>query len=513
MSRALLLAALIVFSVFQTRLFLAHDHPSVFRDFDGVHYLQSAETGEKNPAHGPGYPAAIRLVSATGLDTYSAAKLVSRVSGAVMLIALWVVFKTTVGPGVAGTAALLIAACPIFVQRGHEIMSDALAAAMLWVALALAVTSAKKRSTAIVMNGAMGIVLGIAYLTRYAFLSGLVIPAFLLTTGKEPRSQRVLNAIATLLGFALVAGPRLFEVATTSEQLFGENHGNVAFKVLTDGVDMFDYDTFYNRMSNVHGILDVVRAEPAKFFGNWLRNFTQLPQLFAEYFALPHLSARRIPLSGMLMVIGIPLALWKWDRRRTLVVVALVAYITIVATAWFDHRILLPALPVAALLLAAGIQTVTLGVTFWARRWQKVCLLRWPVAIAMVAVLLRWVSPSVGQMMSYLKESRVECEVATAWLRDNGAGPGVPIACDEQVIATSAHERARALGLRNYMGRGNDLAHDVQGGFLVLDARSTWRDPQLARYFRWLGGTPPADMRIVYRDDRGRGVVIYAVGR
>ncbi len=509
----LLLAAILVFGFLQTRLFVAHDTPSVFRDFDGINYLKSAETGEQNPAHGPGYPAAIRLVSACGFDTYSAAKLVSRASGALMLVALWVVFRTTVGPGLAGVSALLVAVSPIFIQRGHEIMSDTLAGAMLWVALALAVTPTKKPWTAFAMSGMIGVAIGIAYLTRYAFLVALVIPLFLLVAGKGPWPRRWTQAVVTLAGFLIIAGPRLFVVATSPEQLFGENHGNVAFKVLTDGVDMFDYDTFYSRMSGINSLFDIVRAEPAKFFANWAQNFAQVPNLLTMYFPLQQMSTRQFPLSGALMLIGIPLVCWKWDRRRTLVAVTLVLYMAVVGTAWFDNRILLPALPVVALLMAAGIATLVLAVTCWARNWRKIQYLQWPLALVAVALALYWLTPSIKQMVSYLEESRQEYELAVAWLRDNGAGAGVPIACEEQVLATSAHPRARALGLRNYHGRGDALARDVQGGFLVLDSRAAWRDPQLVRYFRWMGGKPPPNMREMYRIEEGHGVVIYAVGR
>lgn len=490
----LALTALVMFVLVQGKLFVAHEYASAYRDYDGVHYLETAETGVENGFHGPGYPAVIRATSALGLDMYASAKIISRAAGLVALVMIWLVFWRLSNSVAASATVLLTVVSQVFVQNAHAVMSDMLAAALFWIALASAIVPLRARisATSLLVSLLMGAAIGAAYLTRYAYLAALVIPLLLLATSKEAWRWRLAHVGVSLAGFALVAGWWLSDVAQNPHMgLFGTNYQNVAFRVLTGGTDWSQF-----RQDSVHSLTDVIRAAPVAFFANWVRSLASFPEILAAM----------VKPFGVLVLFGLVAESMRFDRRRLVLALALAVYVAMVAVAWLEQRILLPLLPLAAFLLAEGIE-VCVGLL---TRWRRLARLRLSITVVVVGVVMFGTALVSLPAIQRLLEPRTECEIAEAWLKERGVKPTTPVACSIPLIAARAG--ARAYELRNFNDRESELLRQLQGGYLVLDRRGARDAPYFQRLFRLPKHVqPPRGLTELYRLETPR-LVIYAVG-
>lgn len=481
------IVALTLFIGLQTRLYIAHDHESVFRDYDGVRYLQTAATGERDAFHGPVYPTAIRTLSRLGLEPYSAAKLISRVSGLVVIVMSLLVLRRITDTATASYATLLLVVTQPFIQLGHAIMSDMIAAAFFWIALAATIVPRRRH---VLTSLALGVAIGCAYLTRYGYLVALVLPILLLFTSREQWRSRIFHAGLALAGFLGVAGPHvLFVFRTPHAHLFGENHLNVAFRVLSGGKDWYQFGQV-----PVNSVIDVIRLAPIAFLQNWGNNLISVPGMLANTYR---------PF-GPLLLVGLVMWFARWNLQRLALTGAFACYLLITGVAWFDDRLLLPMLPLAACAIAEGIS----GVADALVRWKKMIFLRGGLVFSGIGVVT--VSTAMGStfLVDRLLEDRTEYELATQWLQDKGVNPQTPVACSEPLVAVRAH--AHALDLRMCGGAGDDLLNQLVGGYLILDWRGVRDSPAFARLFELEQNQLPTGLSEVFVNEQPR-LVIYRV--
>jgi 4-amino-4-deoxy-L-arabinose transferase-like glycosyltransferase len=183
-------------------------------DSDGVIYVMLARRlhaggSSFDPLFHPLYPLAIALVEPLAGDWELAARLVSALAGALVVVVSWALAQALLGQDVARLSAILVAVHPALVRAGTAAMPEALYALALvcgvwavWRALAVG------PDAWLVVAGAL---FGLAYLARpegAAYLVGLAAAVGLSTLRDRERSHLAWGGGA-LLAWLLVAAPYL----------------------------------------------------------------------------------------------------------------------------------------------------------------------------------------------------------------------------------------------------------------------------------------------------------------
>ncbi|HKB24334.1 MAG TPA: glycosyltransferase family 39 protein, partial [Methylomirabilota bacterium] len=183
-------------------------------DADGVSYVtlarRLADGGSAfDPLFHPLYPAAFAVVAPLAGDWELAARLVSALAGALLVLAAWALTRALLGEDAARLAAILVAVHPALVRAGTAAMPEALYALLLvggvWAAWRALGAGAEAWLVA------AGFLFGLAYLARpegAAYLLGLV-AAVLLATLRDRRRRRLAWGGGAVLAWILVAAPYL----------------------------------------------------------------------------------------------------------------------------------------------------------------------------------------------------------------------------------------------------------------------------------------------------------------
>lgn len=394
----------------------------VRHETDGIFYMLRAASDPLtiDDFHGPGYPVAIRAAMETfRLEPFTAAKLVSALAGLGLILAAGAVFRRTDGPRVAGLAALLLAVSPVVVAAGALAMSDMLAAALAWTALALTIPRAGRFS----MFG--GFAAALAVLTREIYMALLVVP-FLTRPMAWP----------FLLGFALPSGAWCIYSWPGGGHPFAGNHLNAAFKL-----DGWPNWSRFPEPGDFPNLAAVVGHSPARFAAGWALTLARLP--------VAMLAA--LPVAGLLALFG----LFVRHHRRLAPVWGFAAvYAAAAATVWIEPRFILPLVPIVALFTARALDFL------WTRfpgGWLPVVL-----AVGVVA------AGSAGIPGWIRAEQAPEYAAAAAWIRANGPERPVILAAKPHIAFLAGGEPVtfRAAGLHR-----NPDARLPPHDFFIRDGR------------------------------------------
>jgi 4-amino-4-deoxy-L-arabinose transferase-like glycosyltransferase len=261
------------FRVFATRAF---DPAEVFRA-DGFYNL--------------GYPLLLWLATplAQG-NPFLAARAISALSGAVLLLASWWLARRLAGRGAAWITVVALASSSFVTQYALYVGSDMAFAALCAVTLAalVEVQRAKGKVTGractlhCILCTIAGLVAGAAFLVRHPGI--LLLPVGWLALGGLPGGDRTSSAriavarvlgrrnvqlvLVYTLGFALAILPQLVvNMRDTGQPLYSQQAKNVWLAVYGDG----DWGRWAETSDGV-GMADVVLQDPARFFGAWWAN-------------------------------------------------------------------------------------------------------------------------------------------------------------------------------------------------------------------------------------------------
>lgn len=218
---SLYLAALVVVGC------LVHPIPVAGGEYDG--YAERAElllAGNlvNDPFHGMLYPELVALVSTVVGDAFAAARLVTSLSAAVLLLALHRLTTVTFGARPAWWTTVLLMANAPFAVMGVQAIADVLGAALLVGALAVAAggESALRR-------GVVGLLLGLAISARPSFLPlAAVFVVWVVWCGERGVVARLLRCGPLLAG--VVIGYLPHAIPTTLQ--FGSPLANQSWRIL-----------------------------------------------------------------------------------------------------------------------------------------------------------------------------------------------------------------------------------------------------------------------------------------
>lgn len=219
-----------------------------------------------------GYPLLLWLARplAAG-NPFLAARAVAALSGALLLLAGWLLARRLLGRAPALLALVLLALSPLVVQQALYVGTDMPFAALSVLALALLVPPHQGR-TSPWLAAAAGLVAGLAFLMRHPGL--LLLPfgwlaLWLNRTAPGPQhNTRSIALIAFTLAFAITIAPQLFvNMRDTGQPLFSQQAKNVWQAMFGDG----DWGRWAEAHNEI-GLAQVIAQDPPRFALNWWNN-------------------------------------------------------------------------------------------------------------------------------------------------------------------------------------------------------------------------------------------------
>lgn len=320
---------------------------------DGVGYVSAARAllrGEFSPliTYGVVYPALTAAVSATGLDTESAGRIVSAVMGSLLVVPLYLLGRDFFDRKVATVACILIIAWPPLRAWACEVMTQATYITLLvtWYWL---LWQAYRRGS-LRWTLAAGAVAGLSYLTRPESLVAFAAMAPLLLlpgAGTRDVKRRLVLFAACAGAFILMLLPFVVLVHhfTGLWQLSGKG-----------GVTLADALSEYLGRPDLKnepgfkgiGILDVIRSYPEFLWINFQQNLAKTLQTMVPWYL------------WVAALVGFAVGEWNWQRvTGRLYLLASFAPLGIIVVFFFvGPEYLQPYLPVLFMWAGNGICTV-----------------------------------------------------------------------------------------------------------------------------------------------------------
>jgi 4-amino-4-deoxy-L-arabinose transferase-like glycosyltransferase len=389
-----ILALLLAFLSAGVWLHRHHEVPMLdVAERDGIDYMRRASgpVFSADPNHGIGYPLAIRAVKALGPDSFSAAKIVSLASGAVLVFSVWWLFAALGSRRVGLFAAALAACSGQTLIWSVTILSDMLAASAAFLAVTLLLVPKRSSTGYWLLAGAA---CGVAYLTRHIYLVFLALPILLWALEGPRRSGlgRSLRPLAGFLaGFLVVTLPWLVYMGVEHGNPFwNRSYLNVAWKMYGGRTDpALPPLAPFPDPERFSGMLDVIQSDPSLFFGSWAASLLRLPVAVSLL----------VPPVGALAVVGLLFWVRSLDRRRIVFLLANLGYAVTVTLVWIHARFILIFIPVVALGVACAVAALP-------RRIEPSAELPAPLASVLRAIPLRGLAAAAVLLAVLLQSLR-----------------------------------------------------------------------------------------------------------
>lgn len=227
-----------------------------------------------------GYPLLLWLARPLFSDNpFLAARAIAALSGALLLLAGWLLARRLQGRGPALLALLLLALSPLVVQQALYVGTDMPFAALCTLALALLFSKqsavSNRQEDCLLLTAdcrpnrlrwvvPAGLLAGLAFLVRHPGL--LLLPFGWLVIGRDARSRPAL--LAFTLAFALAAAPQLaVNLRDTGRPLFSQQAKNIWQAVFGAG----DWGRWAEAQNDIR-LGQVLAQDPARFLANWWNN-------------------------------------------------------------------------------------------------------------------------------------------------------------------------------------------------------------------------------------------------
>lgn len=328
---------LLVFATFligASMLLVYHSVPLARGETDGISYMMGAESilagnGYANDFHGPGYSTAIALAMLLVRDAFLSAKLISLGAGLVFLLASFRTIDVLFDGKMAAWTLAFLATNTTIVRFSVTILSDMLAACLFVAALYFLVKDERLRSW-----GIAGLLAGLAYLTRYVYLS-LPIAVIVLSLVRSRRRSHLARAGAFLLAFLATSSPWLL----VSYRRFGTPFHNLSY--LNIAFAMYQRAqswTAFPSAEEFPSLASVVLSNPALFLASWARNAFDLLRFFVNV-------DKGSILTSFFFVPGLILIARNISRPLAATFVVISVHALFTSLVWIEERFVLPLIP------------------------------------------------------------------------------------------------------------------------------------------------------------------------
>ncbi|NCC35087.1 MAG: hypothetical protein EOM24_24210, partial [Chloroflexia bacterium] len=222
-----------------------------------------------------GYPLLLWLVRPLTHDNaFLAARLISAVSGAILLMGGYWLARSILAPGPVLVVLMMLALSGTVAQYGLYVGTDMPFAACFVVSVAaliagLQASQTTRRATALLaVSGVTG---GLAFLMRHPGLLllpwGLLLLSIVALT-RPQQARRFRGLVVFLVAFLLTISPQLIiNTIQTGQPLYNQQAKNVWLAVYGN-IDWGRWDEAPNEI----GLAEVILRDPPRFFGNWANN-------------------------------------------------------------------------------------------------------------------------------------------------------------------------------------------------------------------------------------------------
>lgn len=456
--------------------------------------------------HPPFYSVAIALFRFILRDEFLAAKLVSVVAAVVTLGGVDRLARSLFeAPGVGALAMLLLGLSTPFIQYSFATYSDMLATSLVVTALVAAIAETMTLRRGVVV----GVLLGLAYLTRYHCLVVALATVGTLGLASEQsalRKARWLHACVVLVAFVATVAPWTGICLYRHGHLNNFNHVNIVF-AMHDSMD--NWNEFERLKEQYPTAWSVFAAEPDRVSSHLFSNLRELRPLVYDLMPIP----AWLCLAGLFSVaFGSGAAsrnadrtswpMGSWKLGHTLLVAVTIAWAMAASLAWWEERFLLPILACCCLFASAfigcGVRWVTLPV--WLR------LLGAGAALYSVLSVTYEQFPSVWARLQPDEERR-----AGEFLRERARSSGRVVASSE-IVTYYAHRSHVALAKfadvtpDAVLSRTRELCGDY---FVYSRRHSTKEAPQLEYLLDPSDPLVPSQFTLLFRLEAPWPIVVY----
>lgn len=354
-----------------------------------------------------GYPLLLWLVKpGTGGDVFLAGRVIAAVSGALLLLATavlsWRILPVPMRTGGIVLAVLTMALSPFVVQYSLYVGTD-MPFGAVW-ALGLAAVLVPRTHTRWSLLVA-GLVCGLAFLLRHPGLVllpfGLIGLLFLhhVTATAADWRQRIVrqlpwNAVAWFtLGWLLATLPQLIiNVVDTGRPLYSQQAKNVWLAVYGNT----DYSGRWQDAADDVRLMDIVLADPGRFFANWGRNLKGFVGAGAEdtgeFGQALGVRLLHVP-ANWLAMIGLGLWAWRGERRARLLGVGAALYVVGVSVGFVLPRFFLPLTPILAVAASASVVAFA---DQMARKSTRLAPIQWLLLLGVLLCVAMARGPQIG---------------------------------------------------------------------------------------------------------------------
>jgi hypothetical protein len=352
-----------------------------------------------------GYPFLLWLFKAIAdANAFLAARLVSALSGLLLLGATWALGWRFLGRGPALLALTILALSAFVVQYALYAGTD-MPFAALWTAGLASLLAARTNRWTIL---ASGLLCGLAFLLRhpglillpYGWIALAVLERIPASSMPLPTWRRVAHrvpwrlCVLFTLGWIAAALPQfVVNVADTGQPLYNQQAKNIWLAVYGNT----DWSRWEEARDDI-SLGDVVLADPGRFAGNWWSNLQAFlatgaedPREFGQAISLRLLD---FP-ANLLAIAGIGIWLLRGGKRERLLLAVSAIYVLAVCVGFVLPRFFLPLAPVWA--LASATTVVALA------RWLATKLPRlrldmpqWALLLSFALLALLVTGPQAG---------------------------------------------------------------------------------------------------------------------
>jgi Dolichyl-phosphate-mannose-protein mannosyltransferase len=210
--------------------------------------------------HPPFYPIAIAAVALLVRDYFLAAKLVSLLAGILCIVSTYLIGLCCFPRrSVAVAGAAMVALSPYVILCSYTPGSDMLSGALFLASFSFLLAARPDARAGI---GAAGALCGLAYLTRYVQLAGLVAAiTYLLLVFPGTARQRLQSAMLYLGCFLLIITPWSAVQIARHGNLYNKNYLNIVFAMKNGGESWFQFREYMQRYPS---FLSMVEAQPGE---------------------------------------------------------------------------------------------------------------------------------------------------------------------------------------------------------------------------------------------------------
>jgi hypothetical protein len=505
----LLILLIAAFVAYEAVMFFYHFFPLVQGESDGVGYMHRSFGNffRLDPYHGPGYSWAILFVRFFGIDPFSAAKLVSMFFAIIFLIAIYKIVSSisTSNHGVA--AAYLAALNPNFLIRSVSILSDFMALGCGYSVLAILF---RKKGITKKQAFLVGMLAGVAYLTRYVYILILIVPVLMWlfrAYGEETRRQTFGKMALVFAGFIVMTLPWfIFVYMDKKNPFYNLNYLLVAFRMHNQGQRL---NLNYVPSPEEYGsLLEVYRSNPKLFFQSWLMDFKALPAAIWKF------SPQVCAIAG----VGALAWLFSFNKRKFILLILNAIYVFLICWVWPFPRLYLFMLPLIASIAVSGIFLLPRVVVFpLPSRVARVIPVLPVRSIAMLVLLTLMTITAIPRIKLFYSNHPVEYKEAAEWLQTVTTDSTVVLAAKRHIpfYARTKFVQFRDCGFQ-YAGIQDlpRLLDNINPNYLIFDERYAGKQfPRLGGLAKQMSHPHAALLEKVFEVQEPQRLVIYRYKR